>query len=180
MGYSSWGYRVRHDLATNQHSRIFLWGCLTFLTLWTSQFWSCACMLSRVWLCDPMDCSPPGSSVHGILQTRILEWLPFPSPGYLPDAGIKPWSPGLQADSLPPELSGKPLWYRWKRHSLERLNNLLRSDNKHQSQNLNQVWGKEKFQWRRWINAELQVDSTSEHEESDVRYQTGSGRNNVN
>ena len=26
-------------------------------------------------LCDPMDCSPPGSSVHGILQTRILEWV---------------------------------------------------------------------------------------------------------
>ena len=26
-------------------------------------------------LCDPMDCSPPGSSVHGILQTRILEWI---------------------------------------------------------------------------------------------------------
>ena len=30
--------------------------------------------LSRVWLCDPMDCSPPGSSVHGILQARTLEW----------------------------------------------------------------------------------------------------------
>ena len=28
-------------------------------------------------LCDPMDCSPPGSSVHGILQTRILGWVPF-------------------------------------------------------------------------------------------------------
>ena len=28
-------------------------------------------------LCDPMDCSPPGSSAHGILQARILEWLPF-------------------------------------------------------------------------------------------------------
>ena len=28
-----------------------------------------------------MDCSPPGSLVHGILQARILEWLPFPSPG---------------------------------------------------------------------------------------------------
>ena len=26
-------------------------------------------------LCDPMDCSPPGSSVHGILQARILEWI---------------------------------------------------------------------------------------------------------
>ena len=30
-------------------------------------------------LCDPMDCSPPGSSVHGILQARILEWLAMPS-----------------------------------------------------------------------------------------------------
>ena len=31
--------------------------------------------LSRVWLCNPMDCSLPGSSVHGILQTRVLEWV---------------------------------------------------------------------------------------------------------
>ena len=31
-------------------------------------------------LCKPMDCSLPGSSVHGISQARILEWLPFPSP----------------------------------------------------------------------------------------------------
>ena len=30
-------------------------------------------------LCDPMDCSPPGSSVHGILQARILEWVVMPS-----------------------------------------------------------------------------------------------------
>ena len=30
-------------------------------------------------LCDPMDCSPPGSSVHGILQARILEWITMPS-----------------------------------------------------------------------------------------------------
>ena len=30
-------------------------------------------------LCDPMDCSPPGSSVHGILQARILEWVAIPS-----------------------------------------------------------------------------------------------------
>ena len=29
-------------------------------------------------LCDPMDCSPPGSSVHGILQARILEWVAVP------------------------------------------------------------------------------------------------------
>ena len=43
-------------------------------------------------LCDPMDCSPSGSSVHGILQTRILEWVAFPSPGDLPDPGTKPAS----------------------------------------------------------------------------------------
>ena len=30
-------------------------------------------------LCDPMDCSPPGSSVHGISQARILEWVAMPS-----------------------------------------------------------------------------------------------------
>ena len=36
-------------------------------------------VVSGVWLCNPTDCSPPGSSVHGILQTRILEWgaMPF-------------------------------------------------------------------------------------------------------
>ena len=31
--------------------------------------------LSHVWLCSPMDCSPPGSSIHGILQARVLEWV---------------------------------------------------------------------------------------------------------
>ena len=36
-----------------------------------------------------MDCSPPGSSVHGILQARTLDWLPFPSPGDLPDPGME-------------------------------------------------------------------------------------------
>ena len=43
-------------------------------------------------LCDPMDCSPPGSSVHGILQARILGGLPFPPPGDLPSAGTEPMS----------------------------------------------------------------------------------------
>ena len=39
----------------------------------------CACMLSHVWLCDCMDCSLPGSSVHRILQAKILEWVAMPS-----------------------------------------------------------------------------------------------------
>ena len=41
----------------------------------------CVCVLvdqSCLILCDPMDCSPPGSSVHGILQARILEWVAIP------------------------------------------------------------------------------------------------------
>ena len=59
-------------------------------------------------LCDPMDCSLPGSSVHGIFQARILEWVAIPSPGDLPDPGIEPASPSLLADSLLSELSGKP------------------------------------------------------------------------
>ena len=112
---------------------------------------------SRPTLCNPPDCSsPPGSSVHGILQARTLEWvaisfsnawkwkvkvkslsrvrpsvtpwtaafqaplsmgfsrqeywsgLPLPSPGDLPNPGIKPGSAALQADSLPSEPPGKP------------------------------------------------------------------------
>ena len=43
----------------------------------------CVCVLvaqSHPTLCNPMDCSPPGSSVHGILQTRILEWIAISPP----------------------------------------------------------------------------------------------------
>ena len=60
-------------------------------------------------LCDPMDCSPPGSSVHGILQARMWSGLLFPSAGDLPNPGIELRSSALQADSLPTELSGKPI-----------------------------------------------------------------------
>jgi len=52
-------------------------------------------------LCDPVDCSPPGSSVHGILQARILEWVAMSFSNDLPNSGIKPRSPALQTDSLP-------------------------------------------------------------------------------
>ena len=145
----------------------------------------CAKLLqSCLSLCNTMDCSPPGSSVHGILQARVLEWvampssrgssdpgmepsalkspplvgglfitsatwlfrkwkwsllsrvwlsatpwtvayqvsqsvefsrqeywsgLPFPSPGDLPNPGIEPGSPVLQADALPSEPPGKQI-----------------------------------------------------------------------
>ena len=48
------------------------------------------------------------NTVHGILQARILEWVPFPSPGDLPNPEIQPRSPALQANSLPAEPQGKP------------------------------------------------------------------------
>ena len=56
---------------------------------------------------DPMDGSPPGSSVHGILQARILEWVVIPFSGDLPHPQIEPRSPALQADALPSEPPGK-------------------------------------------------------------------------
>ena len=55
-------------------------------------------------LCDPTDCGSPGSSVHAILQARILEWVAIPFSRGSSDPGIEPGFPALQADSLPPEL----------------------------------------------------------------------------
>ena len=55
-------------------------------------------------LCDPMDCSLPGSSVHGSLQARILEWVAVPLPADLPNPGIKHCS----FNSLSLELPEKP------------------------------------------------------------------------
>ena len=62
----------------------------------------CVCVLvaqSCLTLCDPVDCSPPGSSVHGILPARILEWVAIPFSRGFSNPGIEPRSPTLQADS---------------------------------------------------------------------------------
>ena len=60
-------------------------------------------------LCHPLDCRPPGcSSIHWTFRARTLSGSPLPSPGDLPNPGIEPWSPALQADSLPSEPLGKP------------------------------------------------------------------------
>ena len=60
---------------------------------------------SRVQLCATLsvDCSPPGSSVHGILQARIPEWVASSFSRDLLNPGIKPRSPALQAGSFPSE-----------------------------------------------------------------------------
>ena len=77
-------------------------------------------------LCKPLDCSPPGPSVHGIFQARILEWVTIPSPGDLPDPGIKPMSPmspALEVDSFPTEPS-EQIVFRDKFSKLPALNKL--------------------------------------------------------
>ena len=65
--------------------------------------------------CDPMDCSPPGSSDHGILQARVLGWVAMPPPGIILTRGLNPcllcllhWLVG----SLPLAPPGKPRMYR--------------------------------------------------------------------
>ena len=68
----------------------------------------CLVIQSCPTLCDPIDCSLPGSSVHGILQARILEWAAMSSSRGLCNTGIEPMSPTLQVDSLPSEPPGNP------------------------------------------------------------------------
>ena len=70
-------------------------------------------------LFNSMASSPPGSSVHRILQARILEWLPCPPPGNLLEPGTELDSPAflaLQADSLPLSHQGSPDEYSIHTH----------------------------------------------------------------
>ena len=68
-----------------------------------------------------MDCSPPGASIHGTLQARVLEWVavsfsrkdPGDLSGDLPNPGIEPGSPALQADALTAELEILPFGTTW-------------------------------------------------------------------
>ena len=55
-----------------------------------------------------MDCSPSGSSVHGISQARILEWVVISTSRDFPDPGIKPESPPLAGGFFTTEAPGKP------------------------------------------------------------------------
>ena len=62
----------------------------------------CVCIQPQSWLApwNPVDCSPPGSSVHGIFRQEYWSGLLFVPPRVLPDPGIKPKSPAWQVDSL--------------------------------------------------------------------------------
>ena len=78
-------------------------GLVQYDTWWKVKVKSC------LTLCNSMDCSLPGSSVHVILQVRILEWVAISFSSGSPDPGINLLA--LQADSLPSELPGKPMYH---------------------------------------------------------------------
>ena len=73
------------------------------------------CLVSQTCptLCNTLDCSLPGSSVHEVSQQEHWSGLSFPTPGGLPDPGIEPRSCALQVNSLPSEPPGKPLGGEW-------------------------------------------------------------------
>ena len=60
-------------------------------------------------LCDPVDCNLPGSPSMGFSRQEYWSGLTFPSPGDLPNPGIEPGSPALQADALTSEPPGKQI-----------------------------------------------------------------------
>ena len=63
-------------------------------------------VVSTLW--NPMDCSLPDSSVHGVSKVGILKWVAIPFSGGIPDPGMAPRSPALQAVSSQTEPPRKP------------------------------------------------------------------------
>ena len=93
-------------------SCLYLFPLLFLLSFPPLTVWPCVHAQLCLPLCNPMDYSPSGSSIHGTLQAGILSGLPCPPPGDLPEPGIEPVSPLApvwQVDSLLAEPSVSPL-----------------------------------------------------------------------
>ena len=85
MGPHTVGRGEKERKRGSEHSVVFSQICVSVSV--------CAQLLSHVQLFfDPMDCSPPGSSVLGMLQARALEWVAMLSSRHFPDPGIPPAS----------------------------------------------------------------------------------------
>ena len=83
-------------------------------------------------LCNPMDCSPPGSSVHGILHARILEWVAIPSSRRSSWPRVRTHVSHVsywQMHSLPLAPPGKPIAYMNVAKSLKKDNRVFRARN---------------------------------------------------
>ena len=108
----------RHKMFTSISSKLlpfrFPSACCSFAI---STITGCVSAQLCLTLGNPLDCSPPGFSVLGIFQARILEWVAIPTPGDLPDPGIKPTSPETPAFAgtfFTTEPLGKPQEMLWK------------------------------------------------------------------
>ena len=69
--YTIWMKKIRLTNRMNIYTHV----CFINLQSWVIYRYTKSQSISHFWLCDPMDYSPPGSSVHGTLQARILEWV---------------------------------------------------------------------------------------------------------
>ena len=128
---------------------------------WTVCVCACVCaqLLSQSCptLCNPMDCSPPGSSVHGISRQEYWNGWPFPASGALPDPGIEPASlafpalPGEFFMTVPPGKSyfmethlkshvhACSLWVEKSNHSSGTAANILRNTTHHQQNKISKT-----------------------------------------
>ena len=110
----NWTWIVEHG---NRLERYTSLAWTTLLSAWPSELFFGQSVLvtqSCPTLCNPIDCSPPGFFVHGILQARTLEWVVIPFSMDFPDRVMEPTSPSLQDDSLLSE------WLRTCWHQLPR------------------------------------------------------------
>ena len=100
---------IRHSLPNHPHHHICIEKYLNIYSL----LWKVKVLVAQSWppLCDPMDFSPPGSSVHGILQARVLEWVAIPFP-----RGSS-W-PRDRTQVSCPEVRFSTLWATREAHSL--------------------------------------------------------------
>ena len=116
MPESLWNYMY----FLNQYQILGDIGTKEIIYKWHIDFFSCCCLVAQLCLtlCNPMDYSPRGSSVHGISKARILEWVAISSPGDLPNPWIEPMPPVLQANSSPVSHQESPneiiLWLAYR------------------------------------------------------------------
>ena len=121
MNCSVHGIAKESDITDKLSLSLFtIWTCIAALRnrspiKWYYE-WTIMCMRAKSLqscpiLCYPMNCSPPGSSVYGILQSRILQWVSMPLQWDFPDSGIEPCLLCLlhwQVGSLPLVRPGEP------------------------------------------------------------------------
>ena len=105
----------------SMHKCVFYIYIYIYIYIWFRYINMCLCWVIQLCLIlsDSMDCSPPGFSIYGIFQARILEWVAISSPGNLPDPGSNPHPFHLlhwQADSLPLCHLGSIYIYHWLKH----------------------------------------------------------------